>query len=304
MQQPGVRLDDLLELRHQARALGLPAHHLVNSPFAGLYASVFRGAGIHFEEVREYRAGDDIRYMDWKVTARTDTPHLKLFREERERAVLLCVERGAHLEFGTRNIFKSVQAARAAALIGWAASRLHDRVGGLVFGTPAPQMLRPARGRRALWQLLRTLAAPLDPGSPTTPVIETLRRAAAGLPPGSLLFLIADLDRDRPGFETLLGELRQRHTLVLLALDDPADREIPAMGRVGFVGPDGSRHLLDTDDPGARNAYRAAWEARRARLRANAHRLGLILIPIATDSEIHLALIHGLARHARSRAHR
>ncbi|NKN32602.1 DUF58 domain-containing protein [Marichromatium bheemlicum] len=303
MQQPGVRLDDLLELRHQARALGLPAHHLVNSPFAGLYASVFRGAGIHFEEVREYRAGDDIRYMDWKVTARTDAPHLKLFREERERAVLLCVERGAHLEFGTRNTFKSVQAARAAALIGWAASRLHDRVGGLVFGPRHARMIRPARGRRALWQLLRALAEPLDEVA-ITPLAVPLRRAAAGLPPGSLLFLIADLDQDQPGLETLLGELRQRHTLVLLALDDPADREIPAMGRVDFVGPDARRYQLDTDDPAARNAYRTAWEARRARLRASAHRLGVMLIPIATDTEIHLALVHGLARHARARARR
>ncbi|MFP4076828.1 MAG: DUF58 domain-containing protein, partial [Halochromatium sp.] len=148
------RLDDLLELRHQAHALGVSSHHLVNSTFAGLYASVFRGAGVNFEEVREYREGDDIRYMDWKVTARVDAPHLKIFREERERSVVLCVDRGPHMSFGTRGTFKSVQAARAAALIGWAASRLQDRVGGIAFGDPAQglQHFRPARGRRALWQ--------------------------------------------------------------------------------------------------------------------------------------------------------
>ncbi|MEJ2575266.1 MAG: DUF58 domain-containing protein, partial [Gammaproteobacteria bacterium] len=88
---PYPRLDELLELRHQAHTLGLPSHHLVNTTFAGIYASVFRGQGLNFEEVREYREGDDIRNMDWKVTARTNEPHLKVYREERERSVVLCV---------------------------------------------------------------------------------------------------------------------------------------------------------------------------------------------------------------------
>ena len=144
------RLDDLLELRHQAHTLGLASHHLVNSSFNGLYASLFRGQGLNFEEVREYREGDDIRYMDWKVTARTNEPHLKVFREERERSVVLCVDKGPHMSFVTLGTFKSVQAARAAAMIGWAASRLNDRVGGMAFGDMAAglQHFRPSRGRR------------------------------------------------------------------------------------------------------------------------------------------------------------
>jgi uncharacterized protein (DUF58 family) len=89
------KLDDLLELRHQARALGVAANHLVNSTFSGLYASVFRGTGLDFDEVREYREGDDIRNMDWLVTARTNVPHLKVFREERQRSVFLCVDASA-----------------------------------------------------------------------------------------------------------------------------------------------------------------------------------------------------------------
>ncbi len=99
------QLDDLLELRHQARALGIASHHLVNSTFTGLYASVFRGTGLDFDEVREYQEGDDIRNMDWLVTARTDTPHLKIFREERQRSVLLCIDTGPHMSFGTRGTF-------------------------------------------------------------------------------------------------------------------------------------------------------------------------------------------------------
>ncbi|MCF7990716.1 MAG: DUF58 domain-containing protein [Thiohalocapsa sp.] len=299
------RLDDLLELRHQAHTLGVPSHHLVNSTFAGLYASVFRGAGVNFEEVREYREGDDIRYMDWKVTARINEPHLKVFREERERSVVLCIDRGPHMAFGTRGTFKSVQAARAAALIGWAASRLNDRVGGMAFGDPAAglQHFRPARGRRALWQLLRTLTlSGAEQEASIDCLAGALQRATRGLPTGSLVFVIADLNREVRDLERVLGNLTQRNSVVLLPVDDPADWDIPAMGAVTFTATDGALIEIDTDDDAARQAYRAAWERRRETLTAIAHRLGLILMPVRTDREIHLSLIHGLEQRARSRA--
>ena len=299
------RLDDLLELRHQARTLGVSSHHLVNSTFAGLYASVFRGAGVNFEEVREYREGDDIRYMDWKVTARTNEPHLKVFREERERSVVLCVDRGPHMSFGTRGTFKSVQAARAAALIGWAASRLNDRVGGMAFGDPAEGLkhFRPARGRRGLWQLLRSLTLPgAEQEASIDCLAGALQRATRGLPTGSLVFVIADLNREVRDLERVLGTLIQRSSVVLLPVDDPADWEIPAMGPVTFAGSDGSLIEIDTDDDSAAEAYRAAWKRRRETLSAIAHRLNIIVLPIRTDQEIHLSLIHSLEQRAKSRA--
>ena len=298
------RLDDLLELRHQAHSLGLSSHHLVNSSFAGLYASVFRGAGVNFEEVREYREGDDIRYMDWKVTARTDRPHLKVFREERERSVVLCMDKGPHMGFGTRGTFKSVQAARAAALIGWAASRLNDRVGGLVFGDPRAglQHFRPARGRRALWQLLRTLT---EPGSAPDASVDclagALQRAVSGLPTGSLVFVIADLNREVMGLERVLGDLTQRNSVVLIPVDDPADWLIPAMGVTTFVGTDGTLIEIDTDDVAAQQAFRAAWGERRTRLQSITRRLNVILLPVRTDEDIHLSLIRALGQRTRAR---
>ncbi len=299
------RLDDLLELRHQAHTLGLASHHLVNSTFSGLYASVFRGAGVNFEEVREYREGDDIRYMDWKVTARINEPHLKVFREERERSVVLCVDNGPHMAFGTRGTFKSVQAARAAALIGWAASRLNDRVGGMAFGDPRAglQHFRPSRGRRALWQLLRTLT---EPGAEQDRSVDclggALQRATRGLPTGSLIFVIADLNREPIGLERILGNLVQRNTVALIPVDDPADQEIPSMGITTFAGTDGSLIEVDTDDPKARQRYKETWQQRREALQAIAHRLNIVLLPVRTDEEIHMNLIHGLKKKARSRA--
>ncbi len=293
-------LDDLLELRHQAHTLGLASHHLVNSSFSGLYASVFRGTGLDFEEVREYREGDDIRNMEWNVTARTNVPHLKIFREERERNVVLCIDRGPHMSFGTRGTFKSVQAAKAAALLGWAASRLHDRVGGLLFGDSdqGMQYFRPTKDRRALWRLLHALTVEgAIHQSFRDCLAEALQRADRGTSTGSLIFVIADMNREIQNLEQTLGRLTQRHTLVVLPVDDPADRELPEMGRVTFVGPDGETMEIDTGNRQARERYAREWRERRQRLQGLCNRLGITLMPIATNEEIHLALSLGLARH-------
>ncbi|MCU7796963.1 MAG: DUF58 domain-containing protein [Candidatus Thiodiazotropha sp. (ex Myrtea spinifera)] len=293
-------IDDLLELRHQAHTLGLASHHLVNSSFSGLYASVFRGTGLDFEEVREYREGDDIRNMEWNVTARTNVPHLKIFSEERERSVVLCVDRGPHMSFGTRGTFKSVQAAKAAALLGWAASRLHDRVGGMLFGDTEQgmQYFRPTKDRRALWRLLHALTQEGDTQQPSVDCLsEALQRADRGTATGALIFVIADMNREILGLEQTLGRLCQHHTLVLLPVDDPADQTLPEMGRVTFVGPDGKTIEIDTSNRQARERYREAWQERRQLLISLTNRLGIPLMPVATNEEIHLALTHGLARH-------
>jgi uncharacterized protein (DUF58 family) len=297
-------LDDLLELRHATHTLGLSSRHLVNSSFSGLYASVFRGAGVNFEEVREYREGDDIRNMDWKVTARTHKPHLKVYREERERSVVLCVDKGPHMAFGTRGTFKSVQAARAAALIGWAASRVHDRVGGLVFGDPVAGLLhfRPARGRQSLWRMLRALAARgAEQGRSVDCLAGALQRATTGLATGSLVFIIADLNREVLSLEQVLGNLIQRHTVVLIPVDDPADWAIPDMGRVTFSATDGELVEIDTGDQAARDAYQKAWRARRNALLSVVHRLGILFVPVQTQDDIHKTLMRGLEERARWR---
>lgn len=295
------RLDDLLELRHQARTLGLASHHLVNSSFSGLYASVFRGTGLDFEEVREYHEGDDIRNMEWKVTARTNSPHLKTFREERERSVVLCVDQGPHMSFGTRGTFKSIQAARTAALLGWAANSLNDRVGGLLFGDSASTAhhFRPTKDRRALWRLLRALSRPSEGAEAVKdPLLNALQRAERGTATGSLIFIIADLNREVTSLETTIGRLSQRHSLVLIPIDDKADHDLPDVGRALFT--DHAGHLLEieTGDDAGRTAYRKSWEQNRQFLAGIANRLRIPLIPVATDDEVHQALMRGM-RHTR-----
>ena len=299
------RLDDLLELRHQAHTLGAASHHLVNTNFSGLYASVFRGTGLDFEEVRSYQAGDDVRNMDWKVTARTNSPHLKVFREERERNVLLCVDQGPHMGFGTRHTFKSVQAARAAALLGWAANSLNDRVGGLLFGNAERTVnhFRPTKDRRALWRLLKALSKP-DPGETSSaddPLLDALIRAERGTSTGSLIFLIADLNRDITNLESTMGRICQRHTLVLIPVDDQVDKEMPDMGRVLFTDPGGELIEIDTSDQNGRAAYRQAWEQNRQTLASVANRLGMPLLPIVTGQDVHGSLARGRRQSSRAR---
>lgn len=295
------QLDDLLELRHQARTLGVAAHHLVNSTFTGLYASVFRGTGLDFDEVREYREGDDIRNMDWLVTARTNVPHLKVFREERQRNVLLCVDTGPHMCFGTRGTFKSIQAARSAALIGWAASKQHDRVGGVLFGNPATGLryYRATPGRRGLWRLLRALTEPIEQGdTDESRLMAALQQLDSGAATGSLIFVIAPLNQVTTGLEHILGSLKQRHDVVLLPVDDPADRDLPAMGQVVFSNAAGELLEVDTDNEAGRKSFREDWELRREELRQLCSRLGLGLIPVSTTDDIHRILIDGLRKYA------
>jgi uncharacterized protein (DUF58 family) len=303
-------LDDLLELRHQAHTLGLSSHHLVNSSFSGLYASVFRGQGLNFEEVREYAEGDDIRNMDWKVTARTGEPHMKVFREERERSVMLCVDQGPHMNFGTRGTFKSVQAARAAALLGWAANGLHDRVGGILFGKQQDQnqsYFRPTKDRRALWRLLKALtntAIDKESISSTSHLLaDTLTKANRGVGTGGLIFVIADFNQPQLDLKKSLSQLYQHHSVVLMPVDDPTDKDLPDMGQAIFRDAEGHLITVDTSDAAGRQAYREQWQQRRDHLIQIANTLGIAVIPLMTNEEVHGSLMHGLERRIRMQAH-
>ena len=300
------RLDELLELRHQAHTLGIASHHLVNTTFSGLYASVFRGQGLNFEEVREYREGDDIRNMDWKVTARTNEPHLKVYREERERSVVLCVDHGPHMFFGTRGTFKSVQAARAAALLGWAANSVNDRVGGMLFGDADTGLVhfQPTKDRRAVWRLRKEMANPVRRAQHGVDCIDmVLKRADRGSGTGSLIFVIGDFNRELQGLDKTLGQVCQKHSVVLRPVDEPADREIPSLGRALFRDAEGRMVEIDTDDAKGRRAFSERWEARRANLIKLANRLGVAVIPVQTSQDVHSSLMSGLALRARSRAY-
>lgn len=225
-----------------------------------------RTRGMEFAGLRAYQRGDDVRHMAWRATARTGRPQVREFHAETDRPVLLCVDVGTSMRFATRGAFKSVVAARAAALLGWDAVRRGDRVGGLVCNGGLQRTLHPAARRSGLLQLLHALAAlhaaPADgPGG----LVNALAQLGRHQPRGSRLFVLSDfLDLDAEG-ERLLSRLARRSELLLLRVCDPLEVEPPPPGRYRLGDGDASL-LLDGNDPEQRVAYLAAWSALDARL--------------------------------------
>lgn len=301
-------LDELLALRHQAQGMGLVSNLQVATPLSGLYASVFRGQGMDFDEVREYRYGDEIRNLDWRVTARMGKPFLKVYREERERSVMLCIDIGAHMAFGTQGTFKSVQAARVAALLGWSAQCHGDRVGGLLFGQGREQFFRPNRSQRAFSQLLRALTTLSDDTVAPAPTalghaLQVLSRSTAT---GALLFIIADLNQIEPAeLQKTLTLVHQRHAVVLIAIDDLADYQLPAIGRLCFVNAAGEQVQVNLNNASGRRNYRLQWEQRRQELIQVIRQLNINFFTVATDQDVYQSVLTGLRQRAeQQRAHR
>jgi uncharacterized protein (DUF58 family) len=291
--------DELVALRNKASGLLLASGRQSMAIASGDYTSPFRGQGLAFHEVREYRPGDDIRSIDWRVTARTDKPHVKVFVEERERTVILCINANASMRFGTRGTFKSVQAARAAALLGWYANGQNDRVGCMVFCdvSEGVQFFTPARSRQALWQALRLLSRKTH-GVHKAPVpLETalnyLERVA---PTGSLIIIIGDFYQSTETLERRLGNLHRRCDVVLVTINDPADRDIPAMGTVIFADDTGHKCIFDSGSREVREAYARQWNESRKQLVDIAKRRDIGIVDLHTGKDIYTDLQLGLRR--------
>jgi uncharacterized protein (DUF58 family) len=290
--QPGVRvsLGELIEMRHRVREVQLFSTPARRSPLIGLHHSKLRGRGVDFDQVRVYQAGDDVRTIDWRVTARTQEPHTKLFHEERERPIYILVEQSRQLFFGSGLMFKSVLAAQAASLIGWAALGHNDRIGGLVFGDLEHHEIKPRRSKQSLLQLLSRLAKANQALSNDSQGSRdsfglALRRAREVLRPGSLVVILCDERTLSDSSEQQLLLLARHTDLLLLPLSDPLDHALPAAGLLRFAEY-GAQLELDTQDAELRQAYRALGEARQARWQRLAQKLGVPLLALSTQSEM------------------
>jgi uncharacterized protein (DUF58 family) len=277
-------------MRHRVREVQLFSSPSRRSPLIGLHHSKLRGRGVDFDQVRVYQAGDDVRTIDWRVTARTQEPHTKLFHEERERPIFLMVEQSRRVFFGSGLMFKSVLAAQAAALIGWAALGHNDRVGGLVFGDNEHYEIKPRRSKQSLLQLLNRLVR-VNQSLHTEAVADrdtfgvALRRAREVLRPGSLVFILCDERTLSDSAEQQLALLSRHCDLLLLPLSDPLDHALPAAGLLRFAEK-GAQLELDTLNPDLRQIYRAQGEARQARWELLAKKLRVLMIPLSTQREM------------------
>ena len=297
-------LSELVALRHTARGLHLPPHREVQAPLAGPYASAIRGRGIEFDEVRAYQPGDDVRHIDWRVTARTGTVYSKVFQEERERPVWLLLDAGPTLRFGTRRCFKSVAAAEAAATVAWAAHLQGDRVGGVVGAPDSTHCLSPRAGESHLFALLASMADGTAAALPPEPERDSLGPALAALRqrirPGSRAFVFSDFYEMNQEAESLLVEIQRRNDLSCVLVSDPLERAAPPPGRYRIS--DGQAvHAFSSRRRDWREAYEAHFAQRRDGLVALCRRHAIDMVELSTAGDPAAAL--GPLMNPRARTH-
>jgi uncharacterized protein (DUF58 family) len=291
----------LIRLSGPARGIALDVLR-VNSLQTGAYVSHFRGRGMEFDESRPYQPGDDPRSIDWRVTARSTGAYTKLFREERERPVLVVVDLRSSMHFATRGCFKSVNASRAGALLAWSAHHRGDRLGGLVFGDTTHRELKPRLGRQAALRFLHELASHPDwngadesapaPAEPLTHAMSALRRVVR---PGSLVVVISDFSDFTRKAQSYLSSVARHNEVLAVFMNDPLERELPPPGRYRVVASDGEL-AIDTYSAAARRDYEQGFRQRLDDLEAFCQRYGVHLMPMSTDDDPVSALQTALGR--------
>jgi uncharacterized protein (DUF58 family) len=292
---------DLIDLQRHAGKIGLTHAGPARARLAGDHLSRFRGRGMDYQESRGYQAGDDIRSMDWRVTARTGNPHVKVYQEERERPVVVFVDLNPGMFFGTQGMLKSVLAARAAALIAWAALARGDRVGAMLFNGEHSD-LPPRGGKHGVLRLIRQLVARSDPragieaslhpGSLNV-ALGRLRRVAR---PGSLVVLISDFYGIDEESARHLAWLRRHNDVVALQVVDAIEEAPPPSGRYGVATAAG-RAILDTASSAARRAYSDYFVRHHEQVRAAMRRHAIPLLRLSTAVDLVAALRWHFAAH-------
>lgn len=241
------------EILKKVREIEIYTNRLVNESLAGEYHSVFKGRGMEFLEVREYQPGDDIRLIDWNVTARAGHPFVKLHVEERELTVIFVVDLSASGAFGTVNQMKAERAVELCAVLAFSAIKNHDKVGLIAFTDDIESYIPPKKGKNHVLRVIRDLLylTPKQRGTNLRAALEYLNRVTTRK---AVVFLVSDF-QDR-GYEQALRVTRRKHDVIPVTVSDPRERELPAVGVIEAEDPEtGERMLLDTFDPAVRVAY-------------------------------------------------
>lgn len=277
------------DLLKKVRKIEIRTKALSNQIFAGEYHSAFKGKGMAFSEVREYQIGDDVRNMDWNVTARTGTPHVKVFEEERELTVVLMVDVSASRMFGTASLTKKELMAEIAAVLSFSASVNNDKVGALFFSTKVEKFIPPKKGRSHLLRIIRELLE-FEPENKGTDIGEALRFLTNAIKKRCTAFLLSDmLDMDssmHPNYEEALKVAINRHDISVINIYDERDRCLPDVGILTVMDNETGRLLrIDTSNRNLRERYeewaRVAYQETLVLLR----KYGVDTVSIRTDQD-------------------
>jgi uncharacterized protein (DUF58 family) len=243
------------ELLKKVRQLEIRTRGLVNQVFSGEYHSVFKGRGMSFSEVREYQIGDDVRAIDWNVTARFDHPFIKIFEEERELTVMLLVDMSGSQFFGSQGQLKRDIAVEISAILAFSAMKNNDKVGALLFSDQIEKFVPPRKGQSHALRIVRELIS-FEPKHPATSLKGALDYLNHVLKKRSIVFVISDFMDS--GYEASLRIAGKRHDLIGIRLLDPRENELPRMGLVTFRDAEtGEQRWVDTANPSVVAAFRA-----------------------------------------------
>lgn len=285
------------ELLKKVRRIEISTRGLVNEVFSGQYHSVFKGRGMDFAEVREYQIGDDIRTIDWNVSARTGAPHVKVFDEERELTVMLVVDASSSGEFGTWERMKGEIAVEICALLAFSAIRNNDKVGLLIFTDEIEKFVPPRKGRRHVLRVIRELLyhEPRRKGTDIGRALEHLNRV---IHRHSVVFVVSDFLAEN--YQQALRVANRRHDVVAIRVVDPREMEIP---KVGFLeledAESGEQFLVNTLDPKFRSSFKDVTSQIDQQRRDRFKGMKVDFIEIRTDQPYDLPLIRFFKNRAR-----
>jgi uncharacterized protein (DUF58 family) len=275
-----VNLKMLINLAASAALLKL-SRSGIKSQQSGGYLSKIKGRGMEFDEVRPYQAGDDIRSIDWRVTARTGKTHTKLFREERERPVFISVDYRASMQFATRGVFKSVQAAKIASLIAWIAQRQGDRIGGQIFTDQSCRELKPSNGKQAVLHFLNALVKN-SPSLAVSSFEQVIGRLSQHVKPGSLVYIISDFRGLNQAGEMFIAKMARHCEVVMILVYDPLESALPKKGRFRFTDKQ-QDVVVDVSDKNRVLAYQQKFQQHNAALETLALQSNIRLLRCGTE---------------------
>ena len=298
-----VELDDLVRLQHKASGFSFLPRQPVHSILSGRHASKLRGRGLNFEELRDYLPGDDTRNIDWKVTARTGTPYVRVYTEEKDRTVWLLIDQRIGMFFGSQQRMKSVVAAEVAAISAWRVLSVGDRVGALVFNDSEISVIQPHRSRERVMQILkqvvkqnRSLSA--SPGLKPDPgkLNEALNQVSILARHDCLVCLVTDGDGINAETRKHITRLSEHNDVLTVLVFDPLEKDMPAAGRLRFADSEGQLEA-DTSNRKLRLAFQGEFEKKLERIQSASRRFSIPVLALDTINPVPDQIRDALGHH-------
>ena len=287
---------DVKELMARVGKIRILTNRLIDDRLSGDYHSTFKGQGVEFDEVRPYMVGDDVRTIDWNVTAKTGIPYIKRFSEERELTVLFMVDVSGSQGYGSVRRSKMELAAEVTALLALTAIRNQDKIGLVLFSDRIVKYIPPRKGRDSVMRLVREVLAAEDDAEGGTDIAAALKFLSGVQKRRAVVFLVSDFLTEKEGFERLLRTAAHRHDVVCVPVSDPAESELPDVGLVELEDPEtGELALVDTSSAKVRRAFAAKAKDEGEELRRFFLKTGIDTMGISTDRP-YIDEIRGLFR--------